>query len=181
MRIDRVVMLMLVSLLVTACSAPVPMPATAPTESVGDADVSEATPAPTEADEEMTEADAGMTDLDVLVTHPWQWVSFSSPEETFDVEMPASYLVLFNTDGIVDITADCNTAIASYGVAGSDAGSLSMEVAPKTKAACPPDSRSEQFLTLLATAADYAYVDDQLHIGLASDGGTMVFAPAEAD
>lgn len=115
---------------------------------------------------------------DALTANPWQWVSFTSPAEQFDVETPASYTLLFNVDGIVDILADCNTAIAAYGVESDDAGSLSHTVAPKTETTCPPESRGDQFLKLLGGAARYFFRDGQLYIDLFADGGTMVFAPA---
>jgi C-terminal processing protease CtpA/Prc len=118
------------------------------------------------------------TDLDALVAHPWQWVSFTSPVEQFDVETPASYKLRFNVDGIVDILADCNTAIAAYGVESDDAGSLSLTVAPKTETTCPPESRGAQFLKLLGGAARFFFQDGQLYIDLFADGGAMAFAPA---
>jgi heat shock protein HslJ len=168
-------------LLVTACSAPVLPTGELMTEPSSDADrASVATPA---AAEEMPEAPAESetTDLDMLISHPWQWVSFSNPELSFEVDLPANYTLTFGEDGIVEIVADCNTAIANYRVVSTDAGSLSMNVAPRTTDTCSPAARGDQFLTLLATAAEYAYVDGQLHITLMADGGTMVFVPAAAD
>ena len=126
-------------------------------------------------------AHAGATDLDALTAHSWQWVSFSSPLEAFDVDTPASYTLIFGQDGIVEIVADCNTAIASYGVDGTDAGSLSMSVAPRTTDICPPDSRGDQFLSLLGGAAGYSFEGDRLLIDLMADGGTLAFAPGQAE
>lgn len=181
MRKDLFAVLAIAIVLVTAC-APVSQP-TAETEAnpSGDANLAPtATPvsgAGDDTSEAATEAEA--TDLDILSSHPWQWISFSSPEETFVVDMPASYALAFGeNDGIVEIVADCNTAIASYTVAGLDAGSLSLAVAPRTTETCPAESRGSQFLTLLAEAAEYSYVDGQLHIGLMSDAGALIFAPA---
>jgi heat shock protein HslJ len=120
---------------------------------------------------------AGTTDLDALVKHPWQWVSFASPVEAFDVDTPAKYTLTFTTDGIVEVVADCNTAIAAYGVVGEGAGALSLTVAPRTHATCPPASRGARFLALLGGAASYSFQDGRLHIDLMADGGTLVFAP----
>ena len=181
MRKNHVAVLMLVLLLATACSAPALPTGEMLIEPPADVDPSaSASPA---AAEEMPEVatETETTDLDTLVSHPWQWISFSSPAETFDVDSPARYTLTFGEDGIVEIVADCNTAIASYGIVSTDAGDLSMDVAPRSTDSCSPESRSEQFLTLLAAAAEYAYVDGQLHIDLMVDEGTMVFAPAEAD
>ena len=115
-------------------------------------------------------------DLGTLTASPWQWTSFTDPLQQFEVEMPESYLLTFNEDGTVIIVADCNNATGSYT---EDGGSLTIEVGPMTMAACPPESRSDQFVTLLDGAASYFFVDAQLYINLFADGGTMRFAPAD--
>jgi D-alanyl-D-alanine carboxypeptidase len=61
----------------------------------------------------------------------------------------------------------------------NNAGSLTIEVGPMTMAACPPDSRSDQFVLLLGSAVRYYFEDDQLYIDLEADGGSMAFAPAD--
>ena len=132
MRNNQYAVLMLVLLFVTACSAPA-----LPTGEMliePSADVDPAATASPAAGEEISEAppEAG-TDLDMLTNHLWQWVSFSSPEATFDVDTPARYTLTFGEDGIVEIVADCNTAIASYGIFGADDSSLSMDVAPAAR------------------------------------------------
>ena len=88
-----------------------------------------------------------------LTTQPWQWHGFSGAVEQFTVETPESYRLTFNEDGIVDIVADCNTAIGSYKIESLDGGTLSIDVAPKTTDLCPPESRGAQFLSLLGGAA----------------------------
>ncbi len=132
-------------------------------------------PPPTEAPPEPAEAESAGD----VTSYPWLWTSFTSPVEQFDVENPENYVVIFNDDGTVNIKADCNNASGSYTVAGSN---LTIEVGPMTKAACPPESRSDQFVKYLGFAARYFFEDAQLYIDLFADGGTMVFAPeGEAD
>ncbi len=109
-----------------------------------------------------------------VTSYPWLWTSFTSPVERFKVEAPQNYVVTFNDDGTVNIKADCNNATGSYTV---DGGSLKIEIGPMTMAACPPDSRSDQFVGLLGNAARYFFEDAQLYIDLFADGGTMLFAP----
>jgi pimeloyl-ACP methyl ester carboxylesterase/heat shock protein HslJ len=141
-----------------------------------------AAPAPDAAANAMPAAPAAAaTDLDRLLAHPWQWVSFTNPVEAFDVDAPAKYTLAFGDDGIVEIVADCNTAIAAYGIASEDAVMLTMTVAPRTEDACPPDSRGDQFLKLLGGAAIYFFQDGRLFIDLMADGGTMVFDSVEVD
>jgi CubicO group peptidase (beta-lactamase class C family)/heat shock protein HslJ len=114
----------------------------------------------------------------MLQANPWQWVAFTNPMEQFAVEDPASYTLTFNADGTVNIVADCNNANGTYTTDGS---SLTIEIGPMTKAACPPESRSDQFITYLGSAAIYFFQDDHLFIDLFADGGTMEFTPVEAD
>ena len=71
--------------------------------------------------------------------------------------------------------ADCNNAAGAYQ---GEGGKLSIEIGPMTAAACPPESRSEQFLKLLSGGARYFFRDGNLYIDLFADGGTMIFAPA---
>ena len=116
-----------------------------------------------------------------LTAQPWQWVAYTSPVEEFDVETPERYQLTFGEDGIVEIVADCNRAIASYGLLDEDTGGLTIPVGPMTAAACPPDSRSDQFVALLGGAARYFFEGDKLFIDLMADGGTLAFAPGRAE
>ena len=122
-------------------------------------------------------AGAGAAGQASLTAHPWQWTGFTSPMEQFKVETPASYRLTFNEDGTVSIVADCNNAAGSY--TATD-GALTITIGPMTMAACPPASRSDQFVKLLGGAARYFFVEDRLFIDLMADGGTMAFAPAGA-
>ena len=114
-------------------------------------------------------------DLTLLRDHPWQWVSFADPTEQFDVAVPESYQVTFNADGTVAIVADCNRANGNY--MPEDSGSLSVQIATATLALCPPESRSEQFLKYLGSAAHYFFKDGKLFVDMFADGGTLAFAP----
>ena len=102
----------------------------------------------------------------------WAWNSFTNPVEQFTVEQPASYTLTFREDGTVDIKADCNNAIGSFS---ADDSSLEIEIGPMTMAACPPGSRSDDFVQYLGFAAIYFFEEDDLFIDLFADGGTMQF------
>jgi amidase len=116
-------------------------------------------------------------ELAQLRANSWQWVSYTGPTETFEIETPERYTVTFNTDASLAITADCNRAAGSYQ---GEGGKLTVEIGPVTAAACPPESRSEQFLKLLGGGTQYFFRDGSLYIDLLADGGTMIFAPASA-
>ena len=126
---------------------------------------------------------AEMAGPGTLTANPWQWESFTDPLQQFDVEDPESYTLTFTEDsgaapgasGTVAIVADCNNALGSYT---EDAGSLTIEIGPMTLAACPPDSRSDEFIQDLGFAARYFFEDGRLYIDLMADGGTMAFSPA---
>jgi hypothetical protein len=77
----------------------------------------------------------------------------------------------------VSIKADCNNAGGSYT---GDGSRLTIQIGPMTMAACPPESRSDQFVQLLGGAAIYFFEEDNLYIDLMADGGTMAFAPTDA-
>jgi hypothetical protein len=64
----------------------------------------------------------------------WQWVCLHQPGGAVRHQARLHAITLFfGEDGIVEIVADCNTAIASLRQSMSaDAGSLSLSVAPRT-------------------------------------------------
>lgn len=110
-----------------------------------------------------------------LTAQPWQWESFQGATEEFKVDAPAQYNVMFVGDGSLKVTADCNNAGGTYT---GDGGALTVRLGPMTQAACPPGSRSDQFIRLLGSAARYFIKDGKLYIELFADAGTMAFAPA---
>ena len=110
-----------------------------------------------------------------ILNKPWQWVAFTDPVNgTQDVANPASYTVQFQSSGIARIQADCNRGAGSYTIDGS---SISIEIGALTRAQCPPDSRSEEFIRYLDGAAVWFMDGENLFIDLFADSGTMKFAP----
>ena len=169
-------------MLLAACApvAPAPAPAAiqptvetqAPAPTAVPTQAAQPTQAPTDAPAPVpTQASASPT----LTTNPWQWVGFTSPVEQFKLDQPGNYLVTFQEDGTVAIKADCNNAGGSYT---ADDSSLEIKLGPMTTAACPPDSRGDQFVKLLGSAAKYFFADGKLFIDLMADGGTMRLDPA---
>ncbi len=126
--------------------------------------------------ETLKAADGGALSA-ALQANPWQWASFASPLGQYDVENPGNYQLTFHDNGTVDIKADCNTAAGTYTL---DGIKISITVGPTTLAACPPGSRSEEFLKYLGSAAIYFYQPGELFFDLMADGGTMRFTPVVA-
>lgn len=113
-----------------------------------------------------------------LWVNPWQWVSFTNPVEQFQVQDPENYVLTFNQDGTLAIQADCNNAMGSYTLDGS---SISIEVGPMTRAACAPESRSDDFIKYLGFAAIYFFQEGDLYIDMLADGGTLQFSAQDGN
>ncbi len=80
-------------------------------------------------------------------------------------------MVTFKDDGTVNIKADCNDATGTYTL---DGANVTIEAGAATLAACPGDSRSEQFLQLLGDAAQMLPLDGKIYISLKTEGSTMI-------
>ena len=106
----------------------------------------------------------------------WMWIGFTSPNDQLAVETPTNYSLVFQQDGIVNITADCNNAQGSYQAAGQ---SLKVQVGPVTGETCPSGSRGDEFIQYLGSAAAYSIQDGNLSVDLAAEGGTLIFASSE--
>ena len=122
--------------------------------------------------------DAAIAELDQL-TNPatkltgttWQWTIELDPSgKEVNVNDPANYTVAFADDGMVAIKADCNQAGGTYTL---EDESLTITLGPATLAACPPGSRSDDFLAYLGAAASFQFSGDQLAILLKPGSGAL--------
>ncbi len=165
-------LMLILALVLAACGGQGAIETQSPLEPT--APVAEPTAAPT-LEEPGESAEMTPADLEALTANAWQWVAFTDPTQQFDEENPKNYTLTFQDDGTVNIKADCNNAIGAYTVDGS---SITIEVGPMTMAACPPESRSDDFVKYLGSAAVFFFEDGNLFIDLFADGGTMEFLPA---
>ncbi|HFE65964.1 MAG TPA: META domain-containing protein, partial [Chloroflexi bacterium] len=118
---------------------------------------------------------AGAESAAALQANPWQWVSYlDQATGSVNIADSQNYILTFLADGTVQVKADCNNATGTYTASGS---SLTIALGPTTLVACAPESRSDQFLTMLGGAGTYAVENDQLRIDLIADSGNMVFVP----
>ena len=131
-------------------------------------------PAGTAAGEE----GSGLPAAPALVGTTWQWTESATANTATAVADPTRYAVVFNEDGTLNITGDCNTVLGSYTTA--EDGTLTIVLGPSTLMACPEDSQATEFLAGLATAATYAFDGADLVIGQAADAGTLRFQAAAA-
>ena len=169
MRKTIVFILLLMAMLLAACSGGGSTPTSEPTEVPPTEQSAEPTMVPTETIS---------ADMNALAGTTWMWTGFTDPTQQYSVETPANYTLAFQDDGTVVIKADCNNAMGSYTLDGS---SITIQVGPMTMAACPPESRSEDFVKYLGFSAIYFFEGDHLFIDLMADGGTLELAPAAAE
>jgi heat shock protein HslJ len=174
----NILLLMLVlSMLLAACSGGKNAATVAPTVTAKEvSNTAMPTLAPSPTTEQLAPAPPPEEDLAMLRENPWQWVSFTNPMEQYTLENSQNYQLTFNEGGTVNIVADCNNAIGTYTI---DSSSIKIEVGPMTMAACPPESRSDDFVKYLGFARIYFFKDGNLFMDLFADGGTLEFTPAE--
>jgi heat shock protein HslJ len=109
---------------------------------------------------------------DEIVNVAWLWQAFAQnepPGQTV-VPNPADYTLLLNPDGTFTAKVDCNQALGSYTLEGSN---LTLEPGPSTLAACGPDSLSDQYLALLSQVNQFELIEGQLF--LVGESGQMAF------
>ncbi len=108
----------------------------------------------------------------------WNWEEFidNAGVQNVKVADPANYTVTFAEDGTVAMKADCNQAVGSFSLDGSN---LAVTLGPVTLAMCSAESLGEEFLVHLTSVATAGIEDGKLLLDLMADGGTMIFAPAQ--
>jgi D-alanyl-D-alanine carboxypeptidase len=121
-------------------------------------------------------ADAAAAEVAALVAgalvNPWKWTTLNTATDPVLIDAPELYQITFQADGTLAIMADCNTATGTYSL---DGFTITIEVGATTLAACPGDSRSEQFLQLLGEATQMVPVQGRLFITLQSADDVMLF------
>ena len=120
---------------------------------------------------ELEDAAAG-TPADLLGS-AWQWVSFHSGKEAFDIEHPERYTIAFEEDGIAFIQADCNRGSGSVTTDGP--GTITIGPIALTKMLCPPESHGDLFVQSLEHAVLYFFQDVTLYIERPIESGTLGF------
>jgi heat shock protein HslJ len=104
----------------------------------------------------------------------WQWTSLSETEPASQsvVPNPENYTLILQSDGTLNIKADCNMVGGSYTL---DGNSLAIKLGPSTMAFCGEQSLDVQFLELLKKVVSYNIEKDQLGLNLENGSGKMIF------
>ncbi len=109
-----------------------------------------------------------------LIDITWQWVSLAEYEPASQSVVPDSenYTIILNTDGTMNIKADCNMVSGSFMI---DGKSLTLELGPSTMAFCGEESLDLMFTDLLNNVESYTLENDQLVLNLENEFGKMSF------
>lgn len=114
-----------------------------------------------------------------LIDIEWRWVRFEDTAGLNDITVadPSLYTLTFMEDGTYAIQLDCNTGTGSYTV---ENGSITIQPATTTLAACGKDSLANDFILLLEDVVTFVFDDNgNLVLNLRLDGGNVVFTSAD--
>lgn len=127
------------------------------------------------AEDQPGAADAGLTGLS------FNWATFTDADgNPVTVENPDDYSVVLLPDGTFTFQADCNVGRGTYTYA--DDGTISLDVGPITRALCPPNSLSDDFVTFLGSITGAVANPDGTVTVTTADGSEASFlagGPAE--
>ena len=93
-------------------------------------------------------------------------------DSTTTIENPDRYTLLLESNGQVAIRADCNYGKGTYTTNGSQ---LAMGIDTLTRALCPLDSRSDDYIRMLNESRSYVLQGAVLFISYGIDSGTLKF------
>jgi heat shock protein HslJ len=104
----------------------------------------------------------------------WQWAAFfeNEPASQSVVPDPVNYTLMLNSDGTLNIQADCNMVSGSYTLEGN---SLALALGPSTMAFCGEQSLDMLFIESLSNVESYAIENNQLVLTLKNNAGKMTF------
>ncbi len=77
------------------------------------------------------------------------------------VDDPQAYTLEFTSEGRLGMRADCNRCASSYEARGLD---LSVGLMACTRAACPPESKSDDFISAVSGASSYLRYEQTLFL-----------------
>lgn len=106
-----------------------------------------------------------------------QQVAYGGDDETINIQEPYKYTLEFGFDGGLLLRADCNFGRGNYT---RNESQLILDLGLLTRAACPPDSYSDRYVSDLSNVASYILEDGNLYLSLRTDGGILTFTPPQA-
>lgn len=109
-----------------------------------------------------------------IIDTKWQWWGLveAEPASQSVVPDPESYTIVFQSDGIYSIKADCNVGSGGYVQDGTD---LVLNPGPMTLAYCGPESQDSTYLALLGDVTSFSIEDGNLVLYTGDSGDKMLF------
>jgi heat shock protein HslJ len=118
-----------------------------------------------------------------MVGKLWQWTYSVDADGGDKIEIgdPSQYTLFFDADGTFALQADCNRGRGTYSAEPGESGSIEILLGPLTRAACGPDSRSQELIDALAAAIEFQVAADgtEFRLVLEEQGGELVFAAVD--
>src|SRR5262249_33088538 len=111
-----------------------------------------------------------------LVGPTWQWFVWlkGASANAWPVPAPEKYTIIFLSNGMVSVQADCNRVTGTY-IARS--GTLLIELGASTMAYCGAESLDSEFLALLTQVVGGVLINEQLSLSLNANAGSLGFQP----
>jgi heat shock protein HslJ len=112
----------------------------------------------------------------------WHWTGSTYQGKENPIADPALYEVVYGSNGVLSVKADCNQASGTYTYSGGMVGSVRVEMGPATLAACAPDSRSEELINSLMAAQDHRVQPGggELQLNMPAGGSVLSFQTSRA-
>jgi heat shock protein HslJ len=104
----------------------------------------------------------------------WQKTEFNGGKD-IPVPTPANYTLQFLPEGQVSIKADCNTGSGRYAVTNNVDLTISIETL--TRAICPPESLSDEYINELNDTGSYKVESNGALVLSLKSGAGMRFKP----
>ena len=113
----------------------------------------------------------GMPDTEDITGEIWKWHQslYNNDQQSVPPD-PSHYTITFNTDGTLNIRADCNRG---GGIFSTEGKRITIEVTHTTRAMCPPESLEQTFIEDLNAAQVFFFIDGNLYMDLKYHKGTM--------
>lgn len=104
----------------------------------------------------------------------WQWEQFEGGDDSLVTPgTPSRYTLAFLPDAKLAVQADCNRARGTWTALNSQ---LELRLGGMTRAMCPEDSLSNDFVEDLGYVRSHVFRDGKLYLSLMADAGIMTFA-----
>jgi heat shock protein HslJ len=110
---------------------------------------------------------------DLALESEWAWVETETKDAKITPEGTLPFILKLAGNGKVNVQGDCNTLMGAYHL-DADA-KMTVSILASTRKACQ-GSQEQQFMTDINKTASYEVRGNMLHLEMANDAGTMVFA-----